>query len=441
MRLQKWDRHSFASLASGSEGDKFGNLFLSKEGQVNLEKMDILLTSVDTVRQLYAGTMNENRLQQVIECYNEHENYTTSAGDLFAVGGAMAGGYKYRLQNNSLGIIVLLKHKFHDADSKASHVKIELSPNIIQSHDPLELQKIMDDIAAYWLSKPEPVGAAVHLAADIQGWEPPTDFLSRFVCRSKRITNNTGISEFSVESGEVATVYGRGQSMLFGSARGLQCAIYNKTTEALVRDKLDFWEHLWNKRGGDEPFSNAYNPQENVWRIEVRFHQSVIREYAAGTLDKSGRYEWLNTRTGELVGTKSELNRFIDVVPHLTGLWRTATMSFRLDVKKGRLICPAWQKINEDCFYFDTETTTDYKRIRKTPGQGSEKNICLALGNLISIYARNRFTANYALDCLVKSGIWEEITMYYRARGVGIRDLKQLIEQRLVERRLLGKAS
>lgn len=441
MTLKKWQRHSYDSLVSGSDGDKHGNLFVSKAGQVNLEKMNILFTSVDTVRQLYFGVLDECNLQKVIECYDSHQNYISPAGDIFAVGGAMAGGYKFRLQSNDLGVIILIKHKFHDADIKASHVKIELSPKIIQSLNPLELQTYMDKIAAFWIKKPEPAGCAVHLAADIQGWQPASDFLERFVCRSKRITTNSGVSDFSLESGEIASVYGRGQSMLFGSARGLQCAIYNKTKEAIVRDKLDFWQHLWSKAGGDTPFTSAYNPDFEVWRIEVRFHQSVLREYAAGTLDKSGRYEWLNTKTGELVGTKSELNRFIDVVPHLTGLWRTATMSFRLDTKKGDLICPAWQKINEDCLYFDTENTTEYNRIRKTPGVGSEKNIALFLGNAISLYARQRFTANHCLHCLEKSGLWLEISSYYRARGVDISELKELIKQKLIERRLLGKAA
>ena len=38
MTLKKWQRHSYDSLVSGSEGDKHGNLFVSKAGQVNLEK-------------------------------------------------------------------------------------------------------------------------------------------------------------------------------------------------------------------------------------------------------------------------------------------------------------------------------------------------------------------------------------------------------------------
>lgn len=115
--------------------------------------------------------------------------------------------------------------------------------------------------------------------------------------------------------------------------------------------------------------------------------------------------------------------------------------SFRLDLQKGKLIDPYWQKLNEDCLFFDTEQKMDYKRIRKTPGQGSEKNIALALGNLISLYACQRFSQRYALICLERSGIWEEITAYYRRRGVELEELKQLILEKIVQRRILGKAA
>ena len=130
------------------------------------------------------------------------------------------------------------------------------------------------------------------MAADIQG------LATRF--RFFRTVLSVVLSELPLiqvflsfplnRAGEIASVYGRGQSMLFGSARGLQCAIYNKTKEAIVRDKLDFWQHLWAKSGGDTPFTSAYNPKSfEVWRIEVAFsiNQFYLREYAAGTLDKS----------------------------------------------------------------------------------------------------------------------------------------------------------
>ncbi|MFK7160847.1 hypothetical protein V6U78_07345 [Marinospirillum sp. MEB164] len=437
--LHLWDRTSLDSLFTENPIDGRGAIMLSSRGQVDTSSMKILASTVDTIRQLYVGIINPDRLSALEQAYKGHDNYVADDGTLYAVGGAMQGGYKYRIQSNDIGVIVMIKHRYHDPDAKAPHVKIELSPKLIQSLDPLEIQHYMDDLASYWLDDPQPTGCAVHMATDIQGWQPPHDLLNRFVCRSKRIASNSGISDFSIESGQIATTYNYGQSMLFGTARSMQCAIYNKTAEALHRDKLDFWEAIWKRLGGDDPFTSAYDPEKPVWRVEIRLHQSVIREFASGTLDDTSRFNWLNTRTGELIGTNPELNRFIDIVPHLSGLWRKSMMSFRLDLDKGKLIDPFWQRLLQDPLYFDTEETLDYKRLKKTPGQGSEKNIGLALGNLLSLYARNSFTSAYALHCLAQCGIWHEIQAYYESRGIGLAELKELIKQKLTQRRLLGR--
>lgn len=439
--LRKWDRHSLVSLTQGTEGDSRGNILLSSKGQVNTAAFQVLGTTVDTVRQLYAGLLKPELILRLDDVYQEGpgSTWTDPQGNLFAVGGAMVGGYKYKLQSNDLGLIILLKHRHHALDSKASHLKVDLSPKLIKSMDACELQAYLDGIADQWLLNPEPVGCAVHLALDVQGWQPGHDFMDRFVCRSKRITNARGVSDFTIESGDIAAVYGSGQSMLFGTSRALQCAIYNKTREALAHDKLDYFEGLWSHAGGDEPFSSAYNPDADVWRVEMRFHQSVIREYAAGQIDQA-KCEVIQRKTGEVIGTDPHLLRWLDIVPHLTSLWRTATLSFRLDHSPG-LIDPWWQLVNEDPVYFDNDSFVPLKRVRKQPGRGNEKNIGLALGNLISLYARQEFTQEKALECLRQSGIWEEIESYYRRRGLEPWQLRELIGKKLVERRLLGRAA
>ncbi len=65
-----------------------------------------------------------------------------------------------------------------------------------------------------------------------------------------------------------ASVYGRGETYMFGSANGLQLSIYNKTLQARATDKLDYWESVWATLNGD-PFGDgdpAYNPLETVLR-------------------------------------------------------------------------------------------------------------------------------------------------------------------------------
>lgn len=436
--IEKWKRTSLEALCSSDLYDTRGNIMISEAGQVDTGAFKILSSTVDTIRQLYKGVLKADVLQKLQECYDTHTNFTTSKGVEFAVGGAMVGGYKYKLQNNDIGLIVLVKHRYHDEKLDAPHLKIDLSSKLIESLDPVETQQYLDKIASYWLNDPHPTGCAVHMASDIQGWKPPGDFLSRFVCRSKRISVNTGISQMSMEAGEIATTYNYGQSLLFGTARALQCAIYNKTAEAKYRGKLHYWEALWGRLGGDEPFTSAYDPEQPVWRVEFRFHQSVIKEYASGTLDKTGRYDFLNTATGEQVGTDWRLLRYIDIVPHLSGLWRKAASSFRLDTKRGKLIDPWWQRLADDPLFFETEQKLEYKRVKRPAGQGGEKNIQLGLGNLLSIYARQRFTSQMAINCLMASGIWPELVGYYAARDVNQSQLMELIKQKLIQRRLVG---
>lgn len=436
--FEKWTRTSLEALCSNDPYDKRGNLMISEAGQVDTSSFKVLSSTVDTIRQLYLGSLKPEVLELLQVCYETHTNFSTSKGVEFAVGGAMVGGYKYKLQNNDLGLIVLVKHRYHDEKLAAPHLKIDLSSKLIQSLDPVETQQYLDKIASYWLNDPQPTGCAVHMACDVQGWVPPSDFLNRFVCRSKRISVNTGISQMSLEAGEIATTYNYGQSLLFGTARALQCAVYNKTAEAKHRGKLHYWESLWGRLGGDEPFTSAYDPDKPVWRVEFRFHQSVIKEYASGTLDKTGRYEFLNTATGEQVGTDWRLLRYIDIVPHLTGLWRKAAESFRLDTKRGKLIDPFWQRLLDDPLFFETEEKLEYKRVRRPAGQGMDKNIQLVLGNALSIYAKKRLSHNTAIAGLMATGYWDEIVGYYAARGVGLAELHESIKQTLIQRRLLG---
>lgn len=434
--MDRWERYSMESLAQGDgEQDDKGRLFLSPQGQRHLGGVRFLHTGVDTVRQLYSGQLHMPHLNALIEHYQEGRGATMRLfGHTWAVGaGASGSGFRYRLQNNDLGVIVFVYARHVKVENTGTHLKVELSPHFIHERTPEDCQAFMDTIAAHLLEHVEPIGCAVHLALDVQGWEPPSDFMERFVTRSKRVVRKNAISDFEITSGEVATQYAYGQSYLFGSAGALQCAIYNKTREALAHDRIHFWESIWSTTGGDEPFTSAYDPEAPVWRIEFRFHQSVLREYAQGTP--------VNVDTGECLSMDHGFKRFTDTVPHLSGIWRTALQSYRLDLTRGKLIDAAWQLFQEDARFYAHTPDFFYKRARKTPGLGNEKNVALVVGNLISIYARQGFTAAQAMRGLMNSGAWDDIANYYRRRGLDRAQLHELISQRLVERRLLGKAA
>ncbi|APE31540.1 hypothetical protein BOX17_11640 [Halomonas aestuarii] len=430
--MKRWERYSLESLARG-EQDPGGRLFLSSRGQQELDGLRILNAGVDTVRQLYRGQPCLSQFDEIIRAYQEGRGTTIELfGTLWGIGAGSAGsGFRYRLQNNDLGVIVFLQARHTKVDQVGTHVKIELSPHFIQERTPADCQAFMDHIASHLLAQLEHAGCAVHLALDVQGWQPPTNLMDRFVTRSKRITRLNAIDNLEITSGEVAAQYGYGQSFLFGTAGALQCAIYNKTREAHHRDKLHFWEGLWKDATRDD-LSPAYDPEQDVWRIEMRFHQSVLREFALGIP--------CNVDTGEVLDSAHGFHRFADVVPHLTGLWRTAMQSYRLDTCRN-LIDPTWQLLQDDPRFYAHEPHFLYKRARKAPGLGNEKNVCLAFGNLISIYARQGFRTHRAIQFLQRSGMWDDLAEYYRRRGIDSGAFRLLVEQKLIERRLLGKAA
>jgi hypothetical protein len=132
------------------------------------------------------------------------------------------------------------------------------------------------------------------------------------------------------------------------------------------------------------------------------------------------------------------IKSFIEAVPHLTGFWQYALRANRLEVKKN-WVHPIWTKLREDVVFSHPAPQLLYKRAKKQPGCGNEKNVSLAFGNLLSIYARNRFNPRQAWDCLKKSGLWDDLTNYYRNRDITENELFQLVQDGLIKRRLLGK--
>ncbi|MFD2199386.1 hypothetical protein ACFSM3_16120 [Halomonas beimenensis] len=430
--MKRWDRYSRESLETG-ERDPLGNLFISARGQVNMDQVKLLHAGVDTVRQLYRGLPYLPQFDKIIGVYQEGRGATIDLfGHTWAVGAGAAGsGFRYRLQNNDLGVIVFFQARHVKTENVGTHVKIELSPHYLHERSPEDCQKLMDMIACCLLEHVEHAGCAVHLALDVQGWEPPKDFMDRFVTRSKKVMKIDGIDSLSFDHGNIATTYGRAETLMFGTAGALQCAIYNKTKEAHHRDKLHFWQGVWANATNDD-LAQVYDPERDVWRIEMRFHQSVLAEFARGIP--------CNVDTGEVLDDAHGFHRFTDTIPHLTGIWRSAMQSYRLDATRN-LIDPAWQLFQDDPRFFAHAPSFMYKRARKEPGLGNEKNVCLAFGNLISIYARQGFGTHQAIDFLKASGMWEDLEHYYRRRGINSSAFRQLVEQKLVERRLLGKAA
>ncbi|WP_417784450.1 hypothetical protein [Terasakiella pusilla] len=406
----------------GQECDH-GRLFVSPQtAQItDLSAVRVLHVGVDTVRQLYRGVCREDLLstleqsQGLVSLFGYH---------WFAGRVGRDSGYQYKLQNADLGLILLFKNFNCKADVSGPHLKIEVSPHLIRQMEPGQLQSLMDRLAGKILHQSQPNQCAVHVAVDIQGWMPPIDLVPRMQCRSKLQRDFSGVER--IEFDERAAVYGRGKSFLWGSANGHQLAIYNKTDQAKATDKLDFWQDVW--RSADNPFDDSdphnYDPDLPVWRIEHRFHHSVIEQFAQGSV---------NVQTGEVIDTHT----YAEIAAHLTAIWRYGCTAFKL-LSSATVFDPVWTFLRQDIRVFPHATIDpeemDYKRRYKSASGFSGKNVELFLGNMISLLARERVGAKKAFNALKEWDCWTVVYEYFQLRGKTERDIYKWIRDKLQER-------
>lgn len=441
-KLKTWERYSLESLVENVT-DPRGRLFFSELGQINLGGVNVLHAGLDTVKQLYSGEIRLELLEQVERLYSEGFGECIElGGHVWMIGSGGASGYQFRLQNSDLGLILFLKSRYAEQDKEFSHFKIECSPHWLLPRSIETMKQELDALAAQVLHQPQAKGCAPHICVDVQGWEPPANFSDRLVTRARRILSHDSCKVLYMDLGEVALRYNQGQSYLFGSASSVQMAVYRKDIQAKATDKLDFWQDTWNRKAGDSYDTPAYNPDLPVWRIELRFHHAVLAEFARGAAEQ------LEYGSSLQAGIWSHIQ---GVSQHLTGLWRYGLNGFRLEVQgerpSSRYLDPFWQLLGEDITYFAPVGDLDYKRVKKTPGLGCEKNLMLAIGNLLSLYARHRFPPKKALECLKASGIYDDLYAYMQRKADAnfrIFQESQILEfvtKALQLRTLLGKAA
>ncbi|HBB78405.1 hypothetical protein BBI09_05130 [Stutzerimonas xanthomarina] len=387
---------------------------------IDLSNVRLLRCGIDTVRQLYRGLIRP----EVMALFEKPGVIVEFAGEYWHTGRVgRDSGYQYKLQNADLGFILLIKNFNAKLENIGPHLKIEVSPHAIDALSPERLQERMDYYAAAVLSHRERNQCAVHLALDLQGWAPPADLTARLHCRARANRDISGIKE--IQWTMEAATYGRGQSFLFGSAGGVQLAIYNKTLQARSQDKLDFWESVWRRRDSFDPTDpDNYDPDQDVWRIELRYHHSVIQQFACGSVD---------LRSGQVI----ETDNYASFAPHLDGLWRYGLGQFKLLARPGYYE-PIWTLIREDV-RIDLPVDsliddTEYKRYYKTSRGFSGKNVELFLGNFVSLLARERVGAKQAFDRLREWECWPVIRDHYASKDMSERDLYKHIKNLLQER-------
>ena len=212
----------------GQENPK-GRLFVDPGNArlTDLSAVRLLRCGVDTVRQLYRGLI----LPGVLALFEKPGSIVDFAGERWHTGRVgKDSGYQFKLQNADLGFVLLVKNFNAKADVIGPHLKIEVSPHAIDNLSPERLQQRLDYYASHVLSHVVRNQCAVHLALDVQGWQPPADLVARMHCRARTHRDISGISE--IEWATKSSVYGRGETSMFGSAAGVQLCIYNKTEQA-----------------------------------------------------------------------------------------------------------------------------------------------------------------------------------------------------------------
>lgn len=437
---KRWERYSVNSLARGERAIA-GRLFMSEAGMIDLSNVHILHSGLDTIKQLYAGSLKKPVLVDIERVYDEGFGECVElAGRIWLVGSGGASGYQYRLQNSDIGLILFVKSRYAERDQDYSHLKIECSPHWIKDRTTADMRRELDELAVCLLDKSETNGCAVHLCVDVQGWEPPANFADALVTHARRVRTHSAGNVVYMDMGEVASKFDRGQSYLAGSASSVQLAVYRKDVQARAIDKLDFWRTIWRKACGDSFDEPAYDESKPVWRVELRFHHSVLVEFGLG--------EYENFKFG--TDPRKACSRIDGVARRAQGLWKYGLDSFRLEhgaASCPRLLDPVWQMLHDDVRFIEPMLSVEYRRVRKTPGDGNERNIGLAFGNMLSIFARNRVTPQTAWECLRQSGIYDDIFyMMQRKAHADFRvfdeaEIFAAIVKGLQKRTMLGKAA
>jgi len=420
--LNRWERYSLGSLEQGTAEDPKGRIFATPKELKDLSRVRLCGSSVDTVRQLYHGQLKADPLEAIQKAIDDQSfeiRYPAFGTFRVAKLGKGAGaGYRYKLQNNEEGLVILLAHFYSKEDRPGTHLKIELSPHFISQRGVQEIQSRLDQFAALFLTDSRPAGVAVHLALDVQHWRVPLDFEARFVTHARVQRRYDGVADWELEDlATVAITYGKKdiETLMYGKANSLQTVVYDKTKEIKLTDKVDYFHDFWNAYTfGD------FEPDKPVWRIEMRFHHSIVQEIGHGL--------------GET------LHSFQALAPHLTDLWRYAMTRNRLMMSKTYLD-PYWQLFTEDAEFLHPANGLWLRRKKKQDVSAVGKNLSLIVGNLITLAARKHQTVREVMKNLKRLDCFDDLLSYYRSRSLTEADLREQIEKGLALRRLIGKAA
>jgi hypothetical protein len=204
--MTKIKRYSIDSLANNTT-DEQGKLFLTENGFTDLSNVEIVGASVDTVRQLFHGVPKSVMVERLENHAQAGESIVTMMDMTgtkqwhFTRMGKIAR-YRYKLQDNDEGIVILFGSFFSKMHQPGQHLKIELSPHFISQRTPHEIWARLHDklygFSTIFLEDAQPMGCAIHLACDYQGFNLPADFIHKFSTYSRTFRAYDGINHIDL---------------------------------------------------------------------------------------------------------------------------------------------------------------------------------------------------------------------------------------------------
>jgi len=414
-KIKNNNRYSLNDFLDSDMAAANGDLFESFDGSIfDSKKIKVIHQGIDTIKQLYQGLVNREVYNSVEEIYKESSGDCEISidGHIWRVGSGRRGGYRYSLNSRELGVVILFGSFYLEPIYNGHHLKVELSPNFILTRTCDEIQFDLDNLSRVFLTQAQVTNCAIHICADVQGWVPPDDLDRKMTTKARRVYKASGASSMDFQSHSIATVYGRGETFTFGGVSSLQFSVYDKSKAVRDKNELDFWEQKWNL-AKDHMLEPIYNPEARVIRLESRFHHSVIKQFAQGS--------------------SLDLRSFKQVSKHLTGLWRYALNSFRLDDSQ-TYVNPFWQFMRDDLVFYHDAQAIAYKRCF-TPeiksGAPSDRSVMICFGQLAAIYGRSKFSIQQAADSLFYSGIYQLLLSLYAARGKDELDIHVDLQDKL----------
>ena len=113
-------------------------MFANDFGITDLSDVNIVGASVDTVRQLFFGIPSALMIKK-LESFAEKKRGLSVSHVMTKLTMTVGifhewvkwGGYRYKIQNNNIGVIILFGSWYGKIDSEGSHLKIKLSPHFI----------------------------------------------------------------------------------------------------------------------------------------------------------------------------------------------------------------------------------------------------------------------------------------------------------------------